>query len=231
MKHVFFAASILGLSALGQAGHAQEPQADLPTDLCSANAQTLADLSTQHSTMICTYESLPIDAAQAEVDRLNGEVEASEAVRSATQTKLNEASDRTVKLDTKISSLIDDTNVSTDDSILILGVENYDSIKELQTEREALMNETLALQSELSKLETAHAALEDELVLAKANLAAAQAAEVVFKQSEGGLRSALTQANYIAINICGQTPVEIMTTCNGEGDTAEDAAEAATPAE
>lgn len=223
MKKYLLTASVL--CTLGLSAQAQ----DLDVDLCSANAQTLSDLSAQHSALVCTYEALPIDAAQGEVDRLNEEIAASDAARAEVRAKLNEASERTVKLDTKISSLIDDTNVSTDDTILILGVENYDSIKELQAEREALMNESLTLQAQLDDLDAAHSDLEDQLILSKTNLAAAQAADVVFKQSEGSLRTALTQANYVAAKICGQAPVEILTSCGSieAAETAEDEAVAA----
>ena len=143
--------------------------------LCTSNASTLEALSVQIGALACRYNTPEISDAEAAMAELETTLVASSTAISSSQSELNAVSDQLVKLDAKIASLLADSNVSTDESILIFGVTTYESIKALQAEREALAQQSLDLQAELETLQTAHAELVLNLQTAQSSLAAAQA--------------------------------------------------------
>lgn len=181
--------------------------------LCAANAATLDALSTQVSALSCRYNTLEVADAQDAIAALDARLAASAAAIATSQGALNSTSDQVVKLDAKIASLLADSNVSTDETILIFGVTTYESIKALQGEREALTQQSLDLQAELETLQTAHADLVLNLHAAQSSLAAAQAATAIGTEAEATLRNALNQGNFVATNICGAEPVEVFESC------------------
>ena len=189
------------------------PAAAQDASLCESNASTLESLSTQISALSCRYNTPENAEAEAAVAELENTLAASSTAIFSSQSDLNAVSDQLVKLDAKIASLLADSNVSTDESILIFGVATYESIKALQSEREALAQQSLDLQAELEMLQTAHAELVLNLQTAQSNLAAAQAATAIASEAETTLRNALNQGNFVATNICGAEPVEVPEGC------------------